>query len=377
MDEPIRKLDYLFRHALLRDAAYDLQLPADKSRLHGLALKLIENFHPDAQRDQLAAQLAEHAQRSGDPALQEALLAYTWRAARFAHAKHDPAALRWFDQAAALEPDPSKKAQALQLAADQLLTTGSAGQAGSRLAQALELAVAAGDVKLQASVIHKQAVTQYVLGGFTEAESLLNEALALARAAGETETEAMAITNMAGLQRMRGKREEAFALQKQALELYRASGNRRGESVALGNICVYLSDVGQPLEALACAEEAFKVATETDNRRTAGIVRGNVGMILNGLGRLAEAEASYAAALTLHRSVYNRPYEGYDRCRYALVLLRQGNEQAARKEWRRGHEMTLAYGDASDREVELQDMRQTCAQEGVAPFDDDVVSARI
>lgn len=375
MDEPIRKLDYLFRHALLRDAAYELQLPADKARLHGLALKLIEHFHPDEQRDQLAAELAEHAQRSGDPALREALLAYTWRAAKFASAKHDPAALHWFDQAAALETDPAKKAQALQLAADQLLTTGSAKQAGSRLAQALELAAAAGDAKLQAAVIHKQAVTQFVLGGLTEAESLLNGALVLARESGDPETEAMAITNMAGLQRMRGKREEAFALQKQALDLYRASGNRRGESVALGNICVYLSDVGQPQEALACADEAIKVATETDNRRTAGIVRGNVGMILNGLGRLAEAEASYAAALTLHQSVYNRPYEAYDRCRYALVLLRRGNERAARDEWRRGYEMTLAYGDASDREIELQDMRQTCAQAGVAPFDDTIATA--
>lgn len=369
MDDQARILDYLFRHALLRDAAYDLQLPADKARLHGLALRLIEQLHPDAQRDQLAAVLAEHAQRSGDPSLHDALLAYTWRAARFAQAKHDPAALRWFDQAAALETDPARKAQALQLAADQLLTTGSAKLAGARLAQALELAVAAGDVKLQASVIHKQAVSQFVLGGLTEAQSLLNRALELARAAGDTDTEAMAITNMAGLQRMLGKREEAFALQKQALELYRAAGNRRGESVALGNICVYLSDVGQPHEALACAEEAFKVATETDNRRTAGIVCGNVGMILNGLGRLDEAAASYAKALALHQSVYNRPYEGYDRCRYALVLLRQGNEPRAREEWQRGHEMTLAYGDASDQEVELQDMRQTCAQAGVAPFD--------
>jgi hypothetical protein len=33
---------YLFRHALLRDAAYQLHLPGDRARLHGLALALIE-----------------------------------------------------------------------------------------------------------------------------------------------------------------------------------------------------------------------------------------------------------------------------------------------------------------------------------------------
>ena len=29
---------YLFRHALLREAAYQLQLPTDRARLHALAL---------------------------------------------------------------------------------------------------------------------------------------------------------------------------------------------------------------------------------------------------------------------------------------------------------------------------------------------------
>ncbi|MBI2920950.1 MAG: hypothetical protein HYY18_07685 [Planctomycetes bacterium] len=33
---------YLFRHALLRDAAYQLQLPRDRERLHALALEAIE-----------------------------------------------------------------------------------------------------------------------------------------------------------------------------------------------------------------------------------------------------------------------------------------------------------------------------------------------
>jgi len=34
---------YLFRHALLRDAAYEMQLPADRARLHALAIDSIES----------------------------------------------------------------------------------------------------------------------------------------------------------------------------------------------------------------------------------------------------------------------------------------------------------------------------------------------
>ena len=35
---------YLFRHALLRDAAYQLQLPGDRARLHAVAFEAIEEL---------------------------------------------------------------------------------------------------------------------------------------------------------------------------------------------------------------------------------------------------------------------------------------------------------------------------------------------
>ena len=35
---------YFFRHALTRDAAYQLQLPGDRAKLHALAFHLIESL---------------------------------------------------------------------------------------------------------------------------------------------------------------------------------------------------------------------------------------------------------------------------------------------------------------------------------------------
>ncbi|MEK7466602.1 MAG: hypothetical protein AAB074_04235 [Planctomycetota bacterium] len=37
--------DYLFRHALLRDAAYQLQLPGDRARLHAPAFSVLEELY--------------------------------------------------------------------------------------------------------------------------------------------------------------------------------------------------------------------------------------------------------------------------------------------------------------------------------------------
>lgn len=42
MHEPGAETAYLFRHALLRDAAYELQMPGARATLHGLAFSLME-----------------------------------------------------------------------------------------------------------------------------------------------------------------------------------------------------------------------------------------------------------------------------------------------------------------------------------------------
>ncbi len=42
---PLRQLRYLFRHALLRDAAYSMQLQAHRRELHALALDALESLY--------------------------------------------------------------------------------------------------------------------------------------------------------------------------------------------------------------------------------------------------------------------------------------------------------------------------------------------
>ncbi|MCC6739532.1 MAG: hypothetical protein IT452_10850 [Planctomycetia bacterium] len=91
---------YLFRHAMLRDAAYQLQLPSDRCRLHACALEALESVlggpPPDAPAgeritsespphptDPFARELGEHARLAGTR-FREKLLVYLRRAAAFA-----------------------------------------------------------------------------------------------------------------------------------------------------------------------------------------------------------------------------------------------------------------------------------------------------
>ncbi|MEZ5993132.1 MAG: tetratricopeptide repeat protein [Planctomycetota bacterium] len=69
---------YLFRHGLLRDAAYELQPPNERGRLHQLALQIMESLFSAADLEPLSIELAEHARLSAvsasDATLRESLL---------------------------------------------------------------------------------------------------------------------------------------------------------------------------------------------------------------------------------------------------------------------------------------------------------------
>jgi len=61
------ELEYLFRHALVQDAAYSSLLKQDRRTLHRLAADTLLTLYPERQRE-LAAVIALPLERAGDPA---------------------------------------------------------------------------------------------------------------------------------------------------------------------------------------------------------------------------------------------------------------------------------------------------------------------
>ena len=61
------ELEYLFRHALVQDAAYNSLLKQDRRSLHELAAETLLSLYPDRRRE-LAAVIAMHFEQAGDAA---------------------------------------------------------------------------------------------------------------------------------------------------------------------------------------------------------------------------------------------------------------------------------------------------------------------
>lgn len=97
------ELEYLFRHALVQDAAYSSLLKQDRRTLHRLAADTLISLYPERRRE-LAAVIGLHLERAGDPAAaaEHLVVAGEHALERFAHRE----ALAFFDRAeASLSPD--------------------------------------------------------------------------------------------------------------------------------------------------------------------------------------------------------------------------------------------------------------------------------
>ena len=121
---------YLFRHAVVRDAAYDLQLPSERAQLHGLALDVLESL-PGVNQPSAGLELAHHARWAREGARDaeryaEAERRHLRAGGDFARFNYDyVAALDAFQRLhALLDNDPPERALVADMMADVLQRLG-------------------------------------------------------------------------------------------------------------------------------------------------------------------------------------------------------------------------------------------------------------
>jgi predicted ATPase len=90
------ELEYLFRHALVQDAAYQSLLKQDRRQLHAFVGEAIERLYPH-QLEEQAATLAYHFEKAGQP---DKAVGYFRRAGDRARASYANAEAVAFYQAA-------------------------------------------------------------------------------------------------------------------------------------------------------------------------------------------------------------------------------------------------------------------------------------
>lgn len=381
---------YLFRHALVRDAAYELQPPGDRALLHGLALAALEHafggtpaletpqwlaeFRPHAS-DAHALELSVHARLAADErdaALLRKSAVYLRRAAYLEYAGYrDASALKLF---AELAQHPGADAF-LRVDADL-----SAGQVHYRLGDVARAEAAyrrasdnlePGDdvghmvAKCSLTIVHSHSDN-----GPHVAEAH-GEAAEYWRNVGHTRRQVSSLINFAVWHCEEGDAAVARGALHEAIQLAQQHGLRRAEEAAVGTLALLESGQGRHEAAEDGLRRALSIARDMGNLSAELTWMCSLAGHTRDLARLDEAEALYREAAAQAAAHDMDPRRDQAEAQLAGVLALKGQVSEARAMWNAAWSSLCARKDDYARRVTRKSMEGLLRNAGLPPLADD------
>ena len=365
---PDAETAYLFRHALLRDAAYQMQMPSERGRLHALALDLIEEMvgsvpvfehdpftagrkpHPC---DSFAGELAEHAAAAAilgeknEAYFRSREAVYLWRSAIHHRSLYRLSAAKNVFASVADHPctPPMVKASANSRAGYAAWHTGCLDEAQSYFGRALEMTQEPAHAGEHCVVSMDLAGVLTNQGRFDEAESLLKRAAGIAQARQDTTLKVDVLVSLGILLRNRNRIEDSISHQLQALALAEREGSARLQSLALTNLGASYGCAGRFLEAKSSIERSQAMEGARNNPREHAICLSNLADIHHALGQHELAEQMLRESLKIAVSHGARPAIALRTYNLANVLAALDRHREAQEAATNCHAIALEAGD--------------------------------
>jgi tetratricopeptide (TPR) repeat protein len=380
--QDFRMATYLFKHILIRDTVYAMQLRTRLRELHARAGEAIEALHAD----HLAPFYADLAYHYGQAEIPDkechyALLAGQRAADEYANEE----ALRFLSRAFELTPTRDKATRYEILSTRELVYDLQGNREAQRHDLQLLFFVAQGEQKVDvvlrqakyaeqvgnytgavetvqrcvelAQTYHKPAAeaqaylywarAEWRQGHYHEAMPLFEKALSLARQYNLPDTEADSLRNLGNVHWSLGHYLEAMHHYEQALPQYRALNYKRGESAALNNISIVLVDQGDYAQARAYSESALHLKMMIGDRIGARIAHSTLGDIAWHFGQLADARQHYESACRLSEEADDPPGRCEDQVNLARLTYREGNYTVAREHSKQALALARGLNDAN------------------------------
>jgi predicted ATPase/class 3 adenylate cyclase len=325
----LSEIRYLFRHALLREAAYSMQIQTRRQALHAVAFQALEQFHA-ADLDSHASELAHHAAQAGLP---QSTFDYALRAGDVAvrnyanteAAAHYTRALELRHLAA-----PEQLIHLYRNLGRVLELTGRYPDALARYEELAELGRERDDSAMQLVSWLACAlimIFETPVGDLEQGTALAEQALALALAVGDRPSEAQALWVLmiaAGYGRL--DYQQALRYGEQALEIARELNLREQIALILNSLGAYYPFHRAQWEASVTAlEEAASIWEELGNLLMQASMLMQTGLNAYLIGQYDRAATIFEAAMRLRRSIQNAWGVAETAMFWALLCWEQGD----------------------------------------------------
>lgn len=374
---------YLFRHALMRDTAYNMQLRVRQQSLHQLALGAFESIYHD-DLTPYYGQLAYHAEQAG---LVEAARKYLTLAGKTAaNAYQNTQAIDYFSRALMLTP-PTELRQRFELLLGRAKVYYRIGErsAQARDLERLEKLAQQLDEQAILDTLVMRAYYSFAIGDFPLTVDFSQRAATLAAAIENNEAALDAYTVWPLALLRLGKLDEAMEIAKKGLGLAQRLHKRAKEGhiynsmgliaferalpvsqtyfenaliIAhetqdrhlearvtnnLGNVAAFLQ--GDYVTAREYYQQSYQINRERDDRAAMGMSLSNLGWVSALLGDFPLAIHYYTKALEISRETGDPHYISYISMNLSMVLTLQGETEAALRYIKDAHEIARRTGE--------------------------------
>ncbi len=382
---PLNEIRYIFRHALMRDAAYSMQLRSRQRQLHGLAVDALEKLYAE-DLSPYFGELAYHAERAyqiekarkylelaGDVARDQyqnaQALDYYKHALRFTpenelekryqlHLNREKILAHWDqreEQVRELETlqalaemigDTDRLIQARLRRVNYVGYTGDYRLARELAAEALQMSARIGRYDLVGESYLLMCDALFHQGSFGEAVENGNEGVDLARRHGLAKNEAQ-LLNMIGMAMLETEPARASTYFEQARGIFKGMGD-------LSNLLMPVNNLGQLAgmradfsTAQKYFEEALALTREIGNRKGESVLLNNLGWIAGLQGDYRKARQFSERNLLVCREAGERYTEIYTLINLSSHAEALGDFEAAIKYAEQGLELARQSGEAS------------------------------
>ncbi len=287
--ETISEIRYIFRHALIRDVVYEIQLKARIRKLHGLAGKIIEEIYNDRIAE-CYEDLAEHFDKAdnSDKALYYLQKAGLQSQERYQNEK----AAAYYNRLIKYLLDNKdfentirfllKKVEVLEL-------SGRLDDAIKTSEKALSYAKQIKNRDLEAECLNNLGQKKRIMGNHEEAMAIFNKVLILSEKAGPRHEYGLALSYMGNIMNLQCEYEKAMEYYQKAKEIFEDIGYKRGLSNIINSVGIVYTGQSRFTEALDSFKNHLTLEKELGNIAGISASERNIGMLYIKQGNLSKA----------------------------------------------------------------------------------------
>jgi len=341
LDKPAPELEYLFKHIVTREVAYESLALATRQMLHEQAGAFIERTYP-RETERFLDLLAYHYGNSQNKAKQRLYFRKAGDAAKAAYANQ--AAIEYYQRLLPLVDDQERLDILMQLGSIYQLT-GDWKQAEAVAEEALALSETCHSPVDAARARHLKGKILMLRGEYAPAIALYQQALDSFRRETLTTEESETLLDLGIVYWSQSEYEDALAYFRQAEEIARRHDLKGVLLRALGNRGLVEFNLGRLESALHNAEEGYRLAAQLNDRFRASALLGNIGNIYLEEGRYTQAMQRYSQSLQIAQEIGDRQGISISIGNMGSVYEKVGEYSLALACFMRNLEISLALDD--------------------------------